>query len=60
MIWREGFVYERFTLTKPIVEGGLERIGDLIIGLPQGQFPAVRAIQSRCAAGTGAPNRHSG
>jgi hypothetical protein len=39
MIWREGFVYERFTLTKPIVEGGLERIGDLIIGLPQGQFP---------------------
>jgi hypothetical protein len=39
MIWREGFVYERFTLTEPIVEGGLERIGDLIIGLPQGQFP---------------------
>jgi hypothetical protein len=29
MIWREGFVYERFTLTEPIFEGGLERIGDL-------------------------------
>jgi hypothetical protein len=38
MIWREGFVYERFTATEPTVEGGLESIGDLIIGLAQGQF----------------------
>jgi hypothetical protein len=39
MIWREGFAYERFDLTEPVFEGGLEKIGSLIIGVRQGQSP---------------------
>ena len=37
MIWREGFAYERFGLTQPVFERGLEKIGKVIIGVRQGQ-----------------------
>jgi hypothetical protein len=32
MIWKEDFAYELFDLTEPIFEGGLEKIGSLVIG----------------------------
>ena len=37
MIWREGFAYERFDLTEPVFEGGLETVGNAIIGVRLGQ-----------------------
>jgi hypothetical protein len=37
MIWREKYAYERFDLTEPVFEGGLETIGNVILGVRQRQ-----------------------
>jgi hypothetical protein len=42
MIWREGFVYERFDLTESGFAGRLQRIGSLIIGIRQGNSRSSR------------------
>ena len=43
MLWREAFAYERFDLTEPVFESGLETIGNAIIGVRQGQSAAPRS-----------------
>jgi Leu/Phe-tRNA-protein transferase len=47
MIRREGFTYERFDLTELDFKGGFEDIGNLIIGIREGQFPQFEQKQSR-------------
>ena len=39
MIYHEGFAHERFGITERVPDGGMKKVGNLIIGVPHGQFP---------------------
>ena len=45
MIWKKGFAYERFDLTEPVFEGGLEKIVSVIHWTSARAISTVRAMR---------------